>query len=168
LRSCRVRTRCSVLSRGGFCPRTPAGRTTRPAAREMEVGLPAGHDQHRQHHSNERVPHRGRSSLAVPLGCRTSGAKGLDIAEYTDPANNPMIPHCHCCGAGLIIHQDLQRLLVLRPSTMEVSVRTCVRSRESAARLDITSRKCGPRGRKAAKSTFTLRKTYAQTLGEQD
>ena len=37
--------------------------------------------------------------------------KDLDIQEYTDPANDPMIPHTLVLKPGLVIH--LQRLLVL-------------------------------------------------------
>ena len=41
--------------------------------------------------------------------------KDLDIAEYTDPDNNPMIPHTLVLKAGTGHSQHLQRLLVLGP-----------------------------------------------------
>jgi hypothetical protein len=42
--------------------------------------------------------------------------KDLDIAEYTDPEHDPMIPACHrprTCSRHI---QDLQRLLVFWPT----------------------------------------------------
>ena len=42
--------------------------------------------------------------------------KDLDIAEYTDPDHNPMIPHTAGARARPACLQDLQRLLVLRPA----------------------------------------------------
>jgi hypothetical protein len=35
--------------------------------------------------------------------CPQIGQKDLDIAEYTDPVNNPMIPHTLVLEPGLII-----------------------------------------------------------------
>ena len=37
--------------------------------------------------------------------------KDLDIAEYTDPTHNPMIPHTIVLEPGLLC-SDIQRLLV--------------------------------------------------------
>ena len=39
----------------------------------------------------------------------------LDIQEYTDPENDPMIPHTLVLKPGLVDPQHLQRLLVLGP-----------------------------------------------------
>ena len=41
--------------------------------------------------------------------------RDLDIQEYTDPENDPMIPHTLVLKPGLVVHRDLQRLLVLGP-----------------------------------------------------
>ncbi len=41
--------------------------------------------------------------------------KDLDIQEYTDPDNDPMIPHTIVLKPGLVVHKHLQRLLVLGP-----------------------------------------------------
>jgi len=52
----------------------------------------------------------------------TPGAKCKrisDIAEYTDPHHNPMIPHMLVLEPGPACLQDLQWLLVLRPPTVE-------------------------------------------------
>ena len=42
--------------------------------------------------------------MAVSLRPRQKVQKDLDIAEYTDPDNNPMIPHTLVLKPGLIIH----------------------------------------------------------------
>jgi hypothetical protein len=42
--------------------------------------------------------------------------KDLDIQEYTDPQNNPMIPHTLCAQAGSCDLPHLQRVLVLGPA----------------------------------------------------
>ena len=44
--------------------------------------------------------------------------KDLDIQEYTDPEHNAMIPHTLVLKPGLVIHQHLQRLLVLGTSVV--------------------------------------------------
>jgi hypothetical protein len=40
----------------------------------------------------------------VPLRPGRTVQKDLDIAEYTDPGHNPMIPHTLVLKPGLIIH----------------------------------------------------------------
>jgi len=45
--------------------------------------------------------------------------KDLDIAEYTDPEHNPMIPHVMVLEPGLRYIQDLQRVLVFWPTNLE-------------------------------------------------
>jgi hypothetical protein len=41
--------------------------------------------------------------------------KDLDIAEYTDAAHNPMIPHVVVLEPGLVIYKIYNAPLVLRP-----------------------------------------------------
>jgi hypothetical protein len=55
--------------------------------------LPTSHDQHRHHHW---------PFLSDP---RRIVQKDLDIAEYTDAVNNPMIPHVIVLEPGLVIHK---------------------------------------------------------------
>jgi peroxiredoxin len=40
--------------------------------------------------------------------------RDLDIAEYTDPAHDQMVPHTIVCEPKLIVYKIYQRLLVLR------------------------------------------------------
>src|SRR4029450_13302843 len=62
--------------------------------------LQIGHDQYRQHHRDQRIPHRSGRPLA---GRKVQ--KDLDIAEYTDAAHNPMIPHVIVLEPGLVIYK---------------------------------------------------------------
>ncbi len=48
--------------------------------------------------------------------------KDLEIQEYTDPEHDPMIPHTLVLKPGLVIHSDLQRLLVLGTSLLRGSL----------------------------------------------
>jgi peroxiredoxin len=94
-----------VLSRGGFCPkdrRQAEGLTQ--LHREMEVGYC-------------RLVTISTDNLIATNECRTGvGAhwpflsdagrvvqKDLDIAEYTDATNNPMIPHTIVLEPGLVV-----------------------------------------------------------------
>ena len=95
-----------VLSRGHFCPEgSPAARG--PAAAAPGDGgrlLQAGHHQHGQADGAQRIQDRvsartGRS-LSDP---ERMIQKDLDIAEYTDPIHNPMIPHTIVLEPGLIV-----------------------------------------------------------------
>jgi peroxiredoxin len=94
-----------VLSRGGFCPkdRRQAEQLVQ-LHREIEVGYC-------------RLVTVSTDNLAATNEYRTGvGAhwpflsdagrviqKDLDIAEYTDPANNPMIPHTIVLEPGLVV-----------------------------------------------------------------
>ena len=62
-------------------------------------------------------------------------SEDLDIAEYTDAVNNPMIPDVIVLEPGLAIHKIYNGDLVGRP-TMEESARTGAS----------VSRKCGRTG----------------------
>jgi peroxiredoxin len=94
-----------VLSRGGFCPKDRRqGEQLVQLHREMEVGYC-------------RLVTVSTDNLATTNEYRTGvGAhwpflsdagrviqKDLDIAEYTDPTNNPMIPHTIVLEPGLIV-----------------------------------------------------------------
>jgi hypothetical protein len=65
-----------VLSRGGFCPKPPAGGSTRATpSRTRSRLLQIGHDQYRQHHRDQRMPHRewaptGRSCPTLDARCK--------------------------------------------------------------------------------------------------
>ena len=104
-----------VLSRGAFCPkdrRQAEGLVQ--LHREMEVGYC-------------RLVTISTDSLTETNECRSGvGAhwpflsdtrrvvqKDLDIAEYTDPLHNPMIPHVVVLEPDLVIHKIYNGVLVL-------------------------------------------------------
>jgi hypothetical protein len=96
--------------------------------------------------------------------------KDLDIAEYTDPLRNPMIPHVVVLEPDLIIHKIYSGYGFFGRPTME----------ELRQDLRTVTRKCRPdwdiatpemkrawqEGRK--EPFYPYGKTYAQTIHEQD
>ncbi len=106
-----------MLSRGGFCPKDRRqAELLVQFHREMEVAY-------------SRLVTISTDNIAETNECRAGvGAhwtflsdagrrvqKDLDIAEYTDPVHNPMIPYTLVLEPGLDRLQDLQRILVLGP-----------------------------------------------------
>ncbi len=105
-----------VLSRGGFCPkdrRQAEGLVQ--LHRELEVAycrlVTISTD-------NISETNEYRSGVGAHWPFLSDAGriiqKDLDIAEYTDPVHNPMIPHVIVLEPGLVIYKTLQRLLVLR------------------------------------------------------
>ena len=96
-----------VLSRGGFCPkdRRQAERLLE-LHREMEVGycrlVTISTD-----NITETNEYRTGVGAHWPFlsDTRRIVQKDLDIAEYTDPVHNPMIPHVIVLEPGLIIYK---------------------------------------------------------------
>jgi hypothetical protein len=96
--------------------------------------------------------------------------KDLDIAEYTDPANNPMIPHVIVLEPGLIIHKIYNGYWFFGRPTME-DLRQDLRAVTKRCRpdWDITTPEMRAAWKEGRKEHFyPYGKTYAQTLGEQD
>jgi peroxiredoxin len=96
-----------VLGRGGFCPKDRRqAEGLLQLHREMEVGycrlVTITTDNISQ--TNE---YRGGVGAHWPFlsDPRRIVQKDLDIAEYTDPAHNPMIPHVIVLEPGLIIYK---------------------------------------------------------------
>src|SRR5271167_2649513 len=96
-----------VLSRGSFCPKDRAqAELLLQLHREMEVGycrlVTISTDTLAQ--TNEY-----RSGVGAHWPFLSDAGrvlqKDLDIAEYTDPDHNPMIPHVIVLEPGLIIHK---------------------------------------------------------------
>ena len=105
-----------VLSRGGFCPkdrRQAEGLVE--LHRELEVAycrlVTISTD-----NITETSEYRTGVGAHWPFlsDTRRVVQKDLDIAEYTDPIHNPMIPHVIVARARSCHLQDLQRLLVFR------------------------------------------------------
>ena len=96
--------------------------------------------------------------------------KDLDIAEYTDPLHNPMIPHVIVLEPDLIIHKIYSGYWFFGRPTME-DLRQHLRAvtRKCRTDWDITTpemKRAWPEGRKEL--FYPHGKTYAQTIHEQD
>jgi len=161
-----------VLSRGGFCPKDRRqAEGLIQLHREMEVGYC-------------RLVTVSTDSLMATNEYRTGvGAhwpflsdaarvmqKDLDIAEYTDPTNNPMIPHTIVLEPGLVVYKIYNGYWFFGRPTIE----------ELRADLRAVLKKCRPdwdladtelkaawaRGEKAR--FYPYGKSYAQVFGEQE
>src|SRR6266550_4215076 len=96
-----------VLSRGGFCPKDRRQAEGLVALhRELEVGycrlVTISTD-----NITETNEYRTGVGAHWPFlsDVRRIVQKDLDIAEYTDPAHNPMIPHVIVLESGLVIYK---------------------------------------------------------------
>ncbi len=83
--------------------------------------------------------------------------KDLDIAEYTDPVNNPMIPHVFVLEPGRVIYKIYNGYWFLGRPTVE-DLRQDLRAVNMKCRpdWDITRPELKRRGSKAAR-TFSIR-----------
>lgn len=159
-----------VLGRGGFCPKDR--RQTEGLLqlhREMEVGycrlVTITTDTIIQ--TNEYRTGAGAHwpFLSDP---RRIVQKDLDIAEYTDPVHNPMIPHVIVLAPGLRIHKIYNGYWFFGRPTVE-ELRGDLRDVSMSCRpdWDITApgfRAQWDQGRK--ERFYPYGKTYAETLGE--
>ena len=96
--------------------------------------------------------------------------KDLDIAEYTDPVNNPMIPHVIVLEPGLVIYKIYNGYWFFGRPTLE-DLRQDLRAvtRKCRPDWDITTPELKAAWQQGRKELFyPYGKTYAQTLGEQD
>jgi len=96
--------------------------------------------------------------------------KDLDIAEYTDSAHNPMIPHTIVLEPGLIIHKIYNGYWFFgRPTLGDLrqDLRVVLKKSRPDSDIRISALKAArQQGRKEL--FYPYGKTYAQTLGEQD
>ena len=65
--------------------------------------MPPGHDQHGYLLSTNEYRDGVGAHWTFLSDAGRKVQKDLDIAEYTDPANNPMIPHTVVLEPGLIV-----------------------------------------------------------------
>jgi len=96
--------------------------------------------------------------------------KYLDIAEYTDPVNNPMIPHTLVLEPGLIIYKIYNGYWFFGRPTLE-ELRQDLRTVLKKCRpdWDITTPELKAAWQQGIKERFyPYGKTFAQTLHEQD
>jgi peroxiredoxin len=161
-----------VLSRGGFCPKDR--RQTELLVqlhREMEVGYC-------------RLVTISTDSVSETNEYRTGvGAhwpflsdagrivqKDLDIAEYTDPAHNPMIPHTIVLEPGLVVYKIYMGYWFFGRPTLE-ELRQDLRAVLKKCRpdWDITTDGMKAAWERGEKNRFyPYGKGYAAVFGEQD
>ncbi|MCG2626782.1 redoxin domain-containing protein [Bradyrhizobium sp. WYCCWR 13023] len=159
-----------VLGRGGFCPKDR--RQTEGLLqlhREMEVGycrlVTITTDTIIQ--TNEYRTGAGAHwpFLSDP---RRIVQKDLDIAEYTDPVHNPMVPHVIVLAPGLRIHKIYNGYWFFGRPTVE-ELRADLRAVSMSCRpdWDITAPGFKAQWDQGHKEHFyPYGKTYAETLGE--
>jgi hypothetical protein len=96
--------------------------------------------------------------------------KDLDIAEYTDPTHNPMIPHTLVLEPGLIIYKIYMGYWFFGRPTVE-DLRQDLRAvlRKCRPDRDITTSELKRVWKEGRKELFyPYGKSYAQIISEQD
>jgi peroxiredoxin len=161
-----------VLSRGGFCPkdrRQMEGLVQ--LHRELEVGycrlVTISTD-----NITQTSEYRSGVDAHWPFLSDAGRViqKDLDIAEYTDLVNNPMIPHTVVLEPGLVIYKVYNGYWFFGRPTLE-DLRQDLRAVTKKCRpdWDITTRELKAAWLQGRKELFyPYGKTYVQTLGEQD
>src|SRR6202040_242901 len=161
-----------VLSRGGFCPKDRRqAENLVQLHREMEVGycrlVTISTD-------NLLETNEYRTGVDAHWPCLSDAGrvvqKDLDIAEYTDPQHNPMIPHVIVLEPGLVIYKVYNGYWFFGRPTIE-ELRQDLRAvlRKSRPDWDIATPSLkadwerGDRGR-----FYPYGKTYAQVFREQE
>jgi peroxiredoxin len=161
-----------VLSRGAFCPKDRRqAEGLIELHREMEVGYC-------------RLVTISTDNLATTNEYRTGvGAhwtflsdagrkvqKDLDIAEYTDPTHDPMIPHTIVLEPGLIVYTLYAGYWFFgRPTVEELRQDLRVVSKKCRPDLDITSPEMKAAWQRGEKDRFyPYGKSYAKVFGEQE
>ncbi len=161
-----------VLSRGGFCPKDR--RQTEGLVqlhREMDVGycrlVTISTD-------NLLETNEYRSGVGAHWPFLSDAGrvlqKDLDIAEYTDPAHNPMIPHTIVLEPGLIVFRIYNGYWFFGRPTVE-ELRQDLREVLKKCRpdWDITRAELKAAWRNGEKDRFyPYGKSYAKVFGEQE
>ncbi len=161
-----------VLSRGGFCPKERRQHEgLLQLHREMEVGycrlVTISTD-------NLLETNEFRSGVGAHWPFLSDPGrklqKDLDIAEYTDPHHNPMIPHTLVLEPGLRVYKIYKGYWFFgRPTVEELRLDLRAVLQRCRPDWDISSaeqRTAWAKGEKA--SFFPYGKTQAQVLAEQD
>lgn len=161
-----------VLSRGGFCPkerRQAEGLLT--LHREMEVGfcrlVTISTD-------NLLETNEYRSGVGAHWPFLSDAArvvqKDLDIAEYTDPTHNPMIPHTIVLEPNLVVHKIYMGYWFFgRPTVEELRQDLRAVIKKCRPDWDITTAEMKAAWEQGRKEMFwPYGKTLIQTLAEQD
>jgi peroxiredoxin len=161
-----------VLSRGGFCPkdrRQAEGLVQ--LHREMEVGycrlVTISTD-----NLIETNEYRTGSGAHWPFlsDAGRKVQKDLDIAEYTDPTHNPMIPHTIVLEPGLVVFKIYNGYWFFGRPTLE-ELRQDLRAvlRKCRPDWDITTPEMKAAWERGKKDRFyPYGKSYAEVFGEQE
>jgi peroxiredoxin len=160
-----------VLSRGGFCPKDRRqAEGLLQLHREMEVGycqlVTISTD-------NLTETNEYRSGVGAHWTFLSDAGrlvqKDLDIAEYTDPVHDPMIPHVIVLEPGLIVHKVYNGYWFFgRPTVEELRHDLRAVSEKSRPDWSITTpemKRAWQEGRKNAFHPYG--KTYLETIREQ-
>ncbi|UPT84558.1 redoxin domain-containing protein [Bradyrhizobium barranii subsp. apii] len=161
-----------VLGRGGFCPKDRRqAEGLLQLHREMEVGycrlVTITTDNITQ--TNE---YRSGVGAHWPFlsDSRRIVQKDLDIAEYTDPVHNPMIPHVVVLEPGLRVHKIYNGYWFFgRPTVEELRQDLRAVSMNCRPDWDITApglKAFWDQGHK--EHFYPYGKAYVETLGERD
>jgi peroxiredoxin len=154
-----------VLSRGGFCPKERRqAEGLLELHRELEVGycrlVTISTD-------NIIETNEYRSGVGAHWSFLSDAArtiqKDLDIAEYTDPVHNPMIPHTLILEPGLVVYKIYNGYC--RPTVEDLRQDLRAVTRKCRPDWDITKPKLKGAWQQSRNELFyPYGKTYAQTL----
>jgi peroxiredoxin len=161
-----------VLSRGAFCPKDRRqSENLLQLHREMEVGycrlVTITTDNLLE--TNEFRTGVGAHWTFLSDAGRTV-QKDLDIAEYTDPSHNPMIPHTIVLEPGLVVFKIYNGYWFFGRPTIE-ELRQDLRAvlRKCRPDWDITNPELKAAWQRGEKNRFyPYAKTYAQVFSEQE
>jgi peroxiredoxin len=161
-----------VLSRGGFCPRDRRQHEGLVQLyRELEVGYC-----HLVTISTDNITETNeyRSGVGAQWPFLSDAGrriqKDLDIAEYTDPLHNPMIPHTIVLEPGLAIYKIYMGYWFFgRPTVEELRQDLRVVLKKCRPDRDINTTELKAAWAAGRKELFhPYGKTFVQTLAEQD
>jgi peroxiredoxin len=161
-----------VLSRGNYCPKDRRQHEgLLQLHRELEVGYC-------------RLVTISTDNIIATNEFRTGGGahwpflsdagrkiqQDLDIAEYTDPDHNPMIPHTIILEPGLVIYKIYNGYWFFgRPTLEELRQDLRAVTRKCRPDWDITTPELKAAWQQGCKELFyPYGKTYVETLGEGD
>jgi peroxiredoxin len=161
-----------VLSRGGFCPKDRRQHEGLAVlAREIDVGycrlVTISTD-------NLLETNEFRSAVGAHWPFLSDPSrkvqKELDIAEYTDPTHNPMVPHTLVLEPGLVIFKVYMGYWFFgRPTVEELRQDLRAVTRKVRPDWDLADPKLREAWAKGDKSRFyPYGRTYAQVFSEQE
>jgi peroxiredoxin len=161
-----------VLSRGGFCPKDRRqAENLVQLHRELEVGycrlVTNSTDNHIE--TNEyRTGINAHWPFLSDAGRLVQ--KDLDIAEYTDPQHNPMIPHVVVLEPGLVIYKIYNGYWFFgRPTNEELRQDLRAVIKKCRPDWDITTPDLKAAWARGEKDRFyPYGKTYAKVFSEQE